>query len=159
MLHQAFPQHVSFPFRLSTMNSGYLMQLHNKCIPHSESLRFEIHVRQKFLSLNRASIGLSLQFITQGQEKRQALWRLGRTKPGSVEYPFPGSCPLTTRNSCGSKPMVPFWLVGAPPIYSILAGIGMFTGGTIWIWTHGPNLPAIPIQMNPVRDLCFPELF
>ena len=28
--------------------------------------------------------------------------------------------------------------VGAPPILeSILVGIGMFTGGTIWILTHG----------------------
>ena len=34
---------------------------------------------------------------------------------------------------CGSKPMVPFWGVGAPPISEpILVGIGMFT-------TFGPK--------------------
>ena len=37
----------------------------------------------------------------------------------------------------GSKPMVPFW-DGAPPILEpILVGIGIFTGGTIWVVTHG----------------------
>ena len=36
----------------------------------------------------------------------------------------------------GSAPTVPFR--GAPPILEpILVGIGMFTGGTIWILTHG----------------------
>ena len=33
-------------------------------------------------------------------------------------------------NGCGSKLMVPFWLVGAPPISVYVVGIGMFTEGT-----------------------------
>ena len=33
---------------------------------------------------------------------------------------------------------IPFWGIGAPPILEpISVGIGMFTGGTIWILTHG----------------------
>ena len=44
---------------------------------------------------------------------------------------------LIRRYCCGSKPMVPFG-VGAPPILEpILVGTGMFTGGRIWILTHG----------------------
>ena len=35
-----------------------------------------------------------------------------------------------TPYGCGSTPMVPFWLVGAPPMLEpVLVGIGMFTGG------------------------------
>ena len=41
-------------------------------------------------------------------------------------------------NGCGSKLMGSNFGVDAPPILEpILVGIGMFTGGTIWIWTHG----------------------
>ena len=40
---------------------------------------------------------------------------------------------------------IPFWKVGAiPPILEpILVGIGMFTGCTIWIWTHGHVLVSV----------------
>ena len=37
--------------------------------------------------------------------------------------------------------------VGAPPILEpILVGIGMFTGGTIWILTHGHFFTSSPFQ-------------
>ena len=33
---------------------------------------------------------------------------------------------------------IPFWGIGAPLILEpVFVGIGMFTGGTIWILTHG----------------------
>ena len=39
--------------------------------------------------------------------------------------------PVTGLSTVSSKPMVPFWLVGAPTILeTILLGIGMFTRGT-----------------------------
>ena len=47
--------------------------------------------------------------------------------------------PMTTRLWL-STPMVPYWLVarlvGAPLVY-FSGWIGMFTGGTIWVLTHG----------------------
>ena len=44
-------------------------------------------------------------------------------------------------DGCGSKPMGSHFGVGAPPtLVGILVGIGMFTGGTIWILTHGQIL-------------------
>ena len=36
---------------------------------------------------------------------------------------------------------IPFFRVGAPPVLGfILVGIGMFTGGTIWVLTHGHRI-------------------
>ena len=53
---------------------------------------------------------------------------------GNARHPS-GKC----TSGCGSKPIMgSHFGVGAPPILEpILAGIGMFTGGTIWILTHG----------------------
>ena len=41
--------------------------------------------------------------------------------------------------------MVPFWS-HRPILEPILVGIGMFTGGTIWIWTHGQIALSSPLQ-------------
>ena len=42
------------------------------------------------------------------------------------------------RHGHGSKPMGSHFGLGAPPILEpILVGIGMFTGGTIWVLTYG----------------------
>ena len=38
----------------------------------------------------------------------------------------------------GSKPMVPFGVVSEPPFLVYFSGwLGMFTGGTVWLLTHG----------------------
>ena len=42
--------------------------------------------------------------------------------------------------------------VGAPPFSSIVVGIGMFTGGTIWILTHGH------VRLEIVQVICLDEV-
>ena len=50
-----------------------------------------------------------------------------------------------------SKPMGSHFGVAAPPILEpILVGIGMFTGGTIWILTHG-HFEGTHWQMEPMH--------
>ena len=56
-----------------------------------------------------------------------------------------------------SKPLngIPFWLVGALTAHfrTYLSGwIGMFTGGTIWILTHGQTTPECH-QRNEIRKM------
>ena len=56
------------------------------------------------------------------------------------ERGMPSEVPFHLASSGGSKP---FWdpisgVFGAPPMLEpILVGIGIFTGGTIWILSHG----------------------
>ena len=45
-------------------------------------------------------------------------------------------CIGLTKYGCGSKPLVPFWGRSTTHFSLFFAGIGMFTGGTIWILTH-----------------------
>ena len=42
-------------------------------------------------------------------------------------------------HGCGSKPMGSHVGIGAPPIVVYFSGDWMFTGGTIWVLTHGPK--------------------
>ena len=45
----------------------------------------------------------------------------------------------------GSKPIGSHFGVGAPPI--LVYGVGMFTGGTIWILSHG-HVSTIECRMS-----------
>ena len=44
----------------------------------------------------------------------------------------------------GSKPMVPFWGRCTTHLFYFSGWIGMFTGGTIWILTHGQMRVCLP---------------
>ena len=62
----------------------------------------------------------------------------------------------TAENGHGSKPMVPVWdRCTAHFSLFYLLGIGMFTGGTIWIWTHGPmSMPDALLAKGPKGKHC-----
>ena len=72
-------------------------------------------------------------------DKRSLIWQLQSkaTVSGFSGLEKVTKPPVLHRCGCGSKPMG-FHFVGAPPILEpILVGIGMFSGGAIWILTHG----------------------
>ena len=57
-----------------------------------------------------------------------------------VSFVLPGD---EKANSSGSKAMVPFWGRCTTHFRTYFSGIGRFTGGTIWILTHGQTAASV----------------
>ena len=86
-----------------------------------------------------------------GQQHVASMFSHGSLR-GPANYSHLCVCVSPLENGSGSKPMGSHFGVGALPILEIiLVGIGMFTGGTLWVLTHG-QMDAI-FQCN----LCFVE--
>ena len=63
--------------------------------------------------------------------------RSGRSGSGRRRLAGALKCHPKLPFGCGSKPMVLFWGRCTTQFRPILVEIGMFTGGPIWILTHG----------------------
>ena len=88
-----------------------------------------------------------MELVAQPKPAHNSALQSSLPQTQSIGRFFASGCPkniLETRgvpNGRGSTPTGSHFGVGAPPsLEPILVGMGMFTGGTIWVLTHSPNL-------------------